>query len=224
AFFDQKKTGELTNRLASDTTVLQNTVSVNISMGLRFVFSIAGGVVLLFATSVQLTLLMLAVVPAIALRAVAYGRRLRHLSREVQDALAAASEVAEEALSGIRTVRAFTAEPTEVARYGKAVQRSFELARSRAHLGAVFMGVVSFAGYAALAGVLWRGGRIVAAGEGISLGGLTKFLIYTMLVAFSLGGLSDVWAEFMKASGAADRIFELLDRDPLIPREEGAAL
>src|SRR5262249_4966561 len=100
----------------------------------------------------------------------------------------------------------------------------FQLARTRAHIGAVFMGVVSFAGYAALAGVLWRGGRVVAAGEGLSLGGLTKVLVYTLLVGFSLGGLSDIWADFMKASGAADRIFELLDREPLIPREGGAAL
>lgn len=223
-FFDEKKTGELTNRLASDTTVLQNTVSVNISMSLRFVVSIAGGVVLLFATSAKLTLLMLAVVPPIALGAVAYGRRLRRLSRDVQDALAESSEVAEEALAGIRTVRSFTAEPREVERYGAAVMKSFELARSRAHLGATFMGVVSFAGYAAIAAVLWLGGRLIAGGDGLTPGGLTKFLIYTIMVAFSLGGLSDVWADFMKASGAADRIFELLDRTPAIPPTVGEEL
>jgi ATP-binding cassette subfamily B protein len=215
AFFDQKKTGELTNRLASDTTVLQNTVSVNISMGLRFVGSIAGGVGFLLYTSWKLTLVMLAIVPPIALGAVAYGRRLRSLSRDVQDALASSSEVAEEALGGIRTVRSFTAEPSEVARYDAAVQRSFELARSRARLGATFMGIVSFAGYAAIAAVLWRGGHLVAANE-LTAGDLTKFLIYTLMVAFSLGGLSDVWADFMKASGAAERIFELLDRKPAI--------
>ena len=223
AFFDQRKTGELTNRLASDTTVLQNTVSVNVSMGLRFVATIAGGLGLLFYTSRSLTLLMLAVVPAIALGAVAYGRRLRKLSRDVQDALAVSSEVAEEALSGIRTVRAFTAEPSEVKRYAAAVGRSFDLARSRAHMGSMFMGVVSFAGYAAIAGVLWRGGVLVSAGE-LTVGRLMQFLIYTVLVAFSLGGLSDVWADFMKASGAADRIFELLDRTPAISPTAGAEL
>jgi ATP-binding cassette subfamily B protein len=223
AFFDQKKTGELTNRLASDTTVLQNTVSVNISMGLRFVGSIVGGIGFLFYTSFQLTLLMLAIVPAIALGAVAYGRRLRGLSRDVQDALASASEIAEEALAGIRTVRSFTAEPAEVGRYAAAVRRSFELARSRAKLGATFMGIVMFAGYAALAAVLWRGGHLVAAGE-LTAGDLTKFLIYTLMVAFSLGGLSDVWADFMKASGAAERIFELLDRTPSIAPSEGETL
>jgi ATP-binding cassette subfamily B protein len=221
AFFDETKTGELTNRLASDTTVLQNTVSVNISMGLRFIVSILGGVALLFYTSPGLTLLMLAVVPAIALGAVAYGRRLRKLSRDAQDALAQSSEVAEEALSGIRTVRAFTAEPSEVRRYEAAVGRSFDLARTRAQVGAAFMGAVSFAGYAALAVVLWWGGVLVARGA-ISPGGLTQFLIYSLLVAFSLGGLSDVWADFMKASGSAERIFELIDRKPAIPPGKGA--
>jgi ATP-binding cassette subfamily B protein len=220
AFFDERKTGELTNRLASDTTVLQNAVSVNISMGLRFLATVAGGLAMLFFTSAKLALLMLAVVPPVALGAVAYGRRLRRLSRDVQDALAGSSEVAEEALAGIRTVRSFAAEPSEVSRYGAAVTRAFALARSRALLGAAFMAVVSCAGYCALAAVLWRGGHLVSAGD-LSAGALTQFLIYTLLVAFSLGGLSDVWADVMKASGAAERVFELLDREPRIAPSRG---
>ncbi|MFO0591044.1 MAG: ABC transporter transmembrane domain-containing protein [Polyangiaceae bacterium] len=223
AFFDERKTGELTSRLASDTTILQNTVSVNISMGLRFAVSVLGGIALLFVTSWRLTLLMLAIVPAIALGAVAYGRRVRKLSREVQDSLARGSEVAEEALGGIRTVRAFAAEPHEVGRYEKAVFASFELARKRALTASTFMGVASFAGFGAAAVVLWRGGQYVADGS-LTTGGLTSFLVYTVLVAFSLGGLSDLWADFMKATGAAERIFELMDRAPAIPPNEGETL
>jgi ABC transporter fused permease/ATP-binding protein len=228
AFFDERKTGELTNRLASDTTVLQNTVSVNISMALRFVVSILGGVGFLLYTSPRLTLLMLAIVPPVALGAVAYGRRVRKLSRDVQDALAKSSEVAEEALSGIRTVRAFAAEPGEVRRYSGAVMGSFDLARKRASMAAAFMGVASFAAYSAAAAVLWYGGKLVAEGQdkpgALTTGGLTSFLVYTLLVAFSLGGLSDLWADFMKASGAAERIFELMDRAPAIPPSGGAEL
>ena len=228
AFFDEKKTGELTNRLSSDTTVLQNTVSVNISMGLRFVVSILGGIGFLLYTSPRLTLLMLAIVPPVALGAVAYGRRVRKLSRDVQDALAKSSEVAEEALAGIRTVRAFAAEPGEVKRYAGAVMGSFDLARTRAKMAAMFMGIASFAAYSAAAAVLWYGGRLVAEGAdkpgGLTTGGLTSFLVYTLLVAFSLGGLSDLWADFMKASGAAERIFELMDRAPAIPPSGGAEL
>ena len=220
AFFDEKKTGELTNRLASDTTVLQNAVSVNISMGLRFLASVIGGMALLLYTSPKLTLVMLAVVPPVALGAVAYGRRVRKLSRDVQDALAGASEVAEETLAGIRTVRAFAAEKHEAQRYEGAVERSFDIARVRAMMAATFMGVASFAAYTASAAVLWYGGRLVAAGQ-MTAGELTSFLVYTLLVAFSLGGLSDLWADFMKASGAADRIFELSDRAPAIPSSGG---
>jgi ABC transporter fused permease/ATP-binding protein len=223
AFFDQKKTGELTNRLASDTTVLQNTVSVNISMGLRFITTIAGGVCFLFYNSPRLTLVMLSIVPAIALGAVAYGRRVRKLSREVQDALAGSSEVAEEALAGIRTVRSFTAEPSEIGRYERAVMSSFRLARTRSLVAATFMGVTSFAAGTATAGVLWYGARLVAEGS-LSAGGLASFLVYTLLVAFSLGGLSDLWADIMKAGGAADRIFELLDRIPAISPTSGDEL
>ena len=220
AFFDEQKTGELTNRLASDTTVLQNTVSVNISMGLRFAASILGGVGFLFYTSPRLTLVMLAVVPPVAIGAVAYGKRVRKLSRDVQDLLARASEIATETLTGIRTVRAFAAEPTEVARYDRANQRGFEVARSRALTGAAFMGIASFAAYCAAAAVLWCGGHLVAEGT-LTAGGLTSFLVYTLIVAFSLGGLSDLWADFMKASGAAERIFELLDRTPAILPDGG---
>lgn len=221
AFFDEKKTGELTNRLSSDTTVLQNAVSVNISMALRFLVTTVGGMGLLFYTSPRLTLVMLAVVPPVALGAVAYGRRVRKLSRDVQDALASGSEVAEEVLGGIRTVRAFDAERHEAARYASAVARSFDIARKRALTAATFMGVASFAAYLAAVAVLWYGGRLVAGG-GLTAGGLTSFLVYTLLVAFSLGGLSDLWADFMKASGAAERIFELLDRAPAIPPAGGA--
>ncbi|KYF72177.1 ABC transporter ATP-binding protein [Sorangium sp. So ce388] len=213
AFFDDHRTGELTNRLASDTTVLQSAVSLNVSMALRFVASVIGGVAFLFYTSPRLTLLMLAVVPVVALGSVAYGRRVRRLSRSVQDALARASEVAEEALSGIRTVRAFAGEKREEDRYAGRVAESFELARKRIRASGSFMGVVMFAGYSAVALVLWYGGHLVVAGR-LTLGGLTSFLVYTIVVAFALGGLSDLWADFMKATGAVERIFELLDRQP----------
>lgn len=213
AFFDERKTGELTSRLSSDTAVLQNGVSVNISMALRNIATALGGVGLLFYTSPQLTLVMLAVVPAIAFGAVTYGRRLRTLSREVQDALASSSDVAEESIAGMRTVRAFGAESLEVSRYGRAVDRSFELAKRRIQIGAVFMTFASFLGFAAAALVLWYGGHLVLEGA-MTVGELTAFLVYTILVAVSMGALTDLWTDFSKAVGAAERIFELLDRAP----------
>ncbi|HET9595763.1 MAG TPA: ABC transporter transmembrane domain-containing protein [Anaeromyxobacteraceae bacterium] len=219
-FFDQRRTGELTSRLASDTAVLQSAVSSNVSMGLRHLATVGGGVVFLFLTSARLALVMLAIVPAVALGAVAYGRRVRRLAREVQDALAAAGEVAEETISGLRTVRSFDAEARERERYGAAVWRAFETARRRVRAGSAFMGSAAGAGYTAVAVVLWYGGRLVARGA-LTPGGLTSFLVYTLLLAVSLGALADLWADFMRALGAAERIFEIQDRTPLVPPRGG---
>ena len=149
AFFDERRTGELTNRLSADTAVLQSAVSANISIGLRSLAQVIGALGFLLWTSPILTLLMLAVVPPVAMGGVLYGRRVRKLSRDVQDALASASEVAEEAISGIRTVRSFTAEQAEGVRYAGKVRHAYQLAKKRVYAGSSFMAVGSFAAYAA---------------------------------------------------------------------------
>ena len=222
-FFDNRRTGELTNRLASDTAVLQNSVSVNISMTLRGVAAVMGGIALLFYTSASLTLVMLVVVPPIAIGAAIAGRLVRRLSKKVQDALARAGEVAEETISGIRTVRAFAQEQRESKRYTAQVMRSFDYARRRVMAVAWFQGVASFAGFSALALVLWYGGRLVLAQE-MSVGELTAFLLYTMGVAMSLAMLAGLWTDFMRAVGASDRVFDLMDRLPVIPTTGGEQL
>ena len=220
AYFDGHKVGDLTSRLATDTTVLQNAVSVNLSMLLRNLAAALGAVVMLFFTSWRLTLLMLAVVPAVALGAVVLGRRVRRLSRDVQDALGHASSVGEESLAAIRTVRAFASESRESKRYAGAIERSFELAKKRTVVTGVFMGGAMAAATASIALVMGYGGRLVTSGA-LSIGQLTAFLVYTIVVAFSLGALGDLWADFMRAAGAAERIFEILDREPGIPSAGG---
>jgi ABC transporter fused permease/ATP-binding protein len=219
-FFDVRRTGDLATSLSSDTTALQSAVSANLSMLLRHGAMAVGGLGMLFWTSTRLTLVMLTVVPAIAIGAVLYGRRVRQLSRQVQDAVGDAGAVAEESLSGLRTVRLFAAEKAEVARYAQAVQRAFELARRRVAASGAFMGVAVTAGFSAVALVFWYGGRLVFSGE-MTVGELTGFLIYTLTVAFSLGALADLWGDFMRAAGAAERIFELTDRAPAIGLEGG---
>ena len=211
AFFDQNKTGALTNRLASDTTVIQNAVTVNLSMALRFTLSGVGSIVILLFTSWKLTLVMLTIVPIVAFCATIYGRRLRVVSRDVQDALAQATSVAEEGLGSIRTVRAFGRESFEVERYGTAVEESFRLAKHRAFLGATFSGVLGFVGYAAICGVLWYGATMVVDGS-IGFGTLTSFMLYTFTVAFSISALSGIYGDLAKAIGASERVFSLLQR------------
>ena len=222
-FFDSRRTGELTNRLASDTAVLQNTVSVNISMALRGAATVIGATALLFYTSGRLTLLMLLVVPPIAIGAAVAGRLVRRLSKHVQDALARAGEVAEETISGIRTVRSFAQEEREVKRYDAEVMRSFDFSRRRVIAVGWFQGVASFAGFSALALVLWYGGHLVLDGK-MSVGELTAFLLYTLSVAMSLAMLAGLWADFMRAVGASDRVFDLMDRLPHIPTRGGTRL
>jgi ABC transporter fused permease/ATP-binding protein len=219
-FFDQRRTGELTSRLAADAQVLQNAVSINVSIFLRNFVGVVGGVALLAYTSPRLTVLMLLVVPPVALGAVRYGRVVRRLSREAQDAIAAAGEVAEESIANIRTVRAFTHEAAEEARYSEATDRSFGVARERTRNVALFTGLASFAGYGAVAVVLWYGGRLVIADQ-MTTGDLTSFVLYTLTVAFSLAALGDLYTDMLRALGASERIFELIDREPAIPATGG---
>ena len=218
AFFDDRRTGELINRLASDTTVLQNVVTVNLLTALRFSLQGLGAICILLWTSWKLTLVMLAVVPLVAVVAGFYGKLLRRGSKDVQDALALTSEVAEETLAGIRTVRAFARESTEVGRYRGAVEKSFQLGRHRAKLVALFTGVMSFAGFAALAAVLWYG-AVLLSQDALRFGQLTSFLLYTFTVAFSIAALSGLWSEFARAAGASERVFELMDRQPQLSTE-----
>ena len=222
-FFDARRTGELLSRLSSDTGVLQNTVSVNISMVVRNVAGALGGVILLAYTSPILTGIMLTVVPVVALGAAFFGRRVRGFSREVQDAVASAGEVAEEVIAGVRTVRLFVQEEREKARYGEALLRALALARRRIRYVAIFTGSMSFAGYGSVAVVLWYGGRLVVGGE-LSIGDLTSFILYTLIVAFSLGALGGLYGDFMRSLGAADRVFDLLDRVPEISPSGGRRL
>jgi ABC transporter fused permease/ATP-binding protein len=222
-FFDQRRTGELMSRLSSDTQVVQNTVSINVSIFLRNAVAVLGGVALLAWTSPYLTSVMLLVVPPIAVGAVVWGRIVRKLARQAQDALAQAGEVAEESIASIRTVRAFNREDAASERYGEATERTFQLAKRRTSNIAVFTALSSFAGYGAVAVVLWLGGRLVVSGE-MTPGDLTSFVLYTLFVAFSLASLADLYADMLRAVGASERIFELLERAPLVPREGGERL
>jgi ABC transporter fused permease/ATP-binding protein len=215
AYFDRERTGDLMSRLSSDTATLQGSMSSNISYGLRNLIQLAGASALLLYTSPGLTLLILALVPPIAVGAVVYGRRIRRLSRQAQDALAEGQAVAEESIAGIRTVRAFAAEGAEASRFDQAIARSLGLARRRIRSATAFMSATTFAGYAAAALVFWYGGHLVLRGE-MSAGDLTSFLVYTLLVGFALGALTDLWADFLRALGAAERVFEVLDRTPAL--------
>jgi ATP-binding cassette subfamily B protein len=214
-FFDANKTGELTSRLTSDAQVLQNTVTANVSMALRYGTQAIGGIIVLFFTSVKLAAVMIVAVPSVVAIAFYYGKKVRRLSKQVQDKLAESTAIAEESIAGVRTVRSFAAEFAERARYDAQVEESFEASKTRARVAAFFSGGVTFLGYATIAVILWIGGALVMEGE-MTAGELTAFILYTLMVAFALGALGSLWSDFMKATGSAERVFFLTDRIPNI--------
>jgi ATP-binding cassette subfamily B protein len=223
AFFDARRTGELTSRLTTDATVVQNTVSVNLSMGLRNLVMAVGGLALLVASSPFLTTIMLAVVPPVAIGAVVAGRKLAKLSRATQDALARANEAAEEVIAGIRTVRAFAREDAEAERYGRRIWDAFAVARRRVRTVSVFVAGATVGAFGSVSAVLWFGGRMVMADE-MTVGALASFILYTLIVAMSLSALADLWSDFARARGASERVFELIDRQPTVDAGAGATL
>lgn len=213
SFFHEKRTGELLSRMNDDIGQLQNTVSQDLSLALRNFVTLVGGIAILVWTNPYLSAVMLAVVPPLSLMTVWLGRKIRGLARVAQDRLAEANGGLQEGLAGIETVQAFTRERYETQRYRGSILEAFAMYVKRTIARAWFMSMASFLAFTTLAGIFWQGGRMVANGE-ISAGDLTEFMLYTMLVAGAVAGVSGVWSSFQLALGASARIFEILDTPP----------
>ena len=213
SFFHEKPSGELTGRLAADVATVQGIVSGELSMALREVVTLVGGLALLFIQSWRLTLAMLAVVPPLIVVSFWFGKRIRKMSAAVQDKLAETSAQAQEAVGAIATVQAFRREPHEVRRYGARIEEFFGAATSLASWRGLFIATMSLGGWLAIATMIWLGGRAIIAGT-LSAGDLTAFLLYSSMVAFALGGLASLWGSLQSAAGATGRLFEILDRVP----------
>eukprot|EP00475_Leptophrys_vorax_P015304 TRINITY_DN21672_c0_g1_i1.p1 TRINITY_DN21672_c0_g1~~TRINITY_DN21672_c0_g1_i1.p1 ORF type:complete len:708 (+),score=183.27 TRINITY_DN21672_c0_g1_i1:19-2142(+) len=220
AMFDVTRTGELTNRLSSDTTVLKDAITQNIASLVSNIAIVLGGLIYLFYTSWSLTLIMLAVAPLVGIGGRVYGKYVRETSKKNQDALAAASEVAEETFGNIRTVRSFSQEYHQLDLYSGKIQETYDMGAYLAMLSGLFMGFFWFVGYGSVIIVMWVGARMVVQGQ-LTVGVLTSFLLYTITIAAGLGGISGVYGSFMQAVGATSRVFEYIDRDSSIPSSGG---
>ncbi|XP_060923890.1 ATP-binding cassette sub-family B member 10, mitochondrial [Limanda limanda] len=223
AFFDRNRTGELINRLSADTAVVGRSITDNLSDGLRAVAQAAAGVSMMFYVSPSLASFVLMIVPPLAGLAVVYGRYLRTISKRTQDALAQATELAEERISNLRTVRAFGKELSEVSTYAEKTDQVLSLARKEALLRAGFFGVTGLSGNFMILSVLYKGGLLMAS-QHMTVGELSAFLMYTFWVGISIAGLSSFYSELMKGFGAGTRLWELLDRKPEFPLNEGLVL
>jgi ATP-binding cassette subfamily B protein len=209
AFYEVSHSGEVMSRLTADTTQVKAAASTVISQTLRNILLLIGAVVMMVVTSVKLSLAVVIAIPIIIVPLVTYGRAVRARSREAQDTLAHASAYASESLAQVRVMQAFTHEKAAASRFRQAVERSFEaaLARAKARAGLTAIAIVLV--FASVVGVLWYGAQDVLTG-GMTGGRLSQFVLYAVLAAMAVGGLSEVWGEVAQCMGAAERLSELL--------------
>ncbi|XP_065488380.1 LOW QUALITY PROTEIN: ATP-binding cassette sub-family B member 10, mitochondrial [Caloenas nicobarica] len=223
AFFDKTRTGELINRLSSDTALLGRSVTENLSDGLRAGAQASVGVGMMFFVSPSLAAFVLSVVPPLAVMAVIYGRYLRKLTKMTQDSLAEATQLAEERIGNIRTVRAFGQEVAEMEKYTNKVDYVLQLAKKEAVARAGFFGATGLSGNLIVLSVLYKGGLLMGSAY-MTVGELSSFLMYAFWVGISIGGLSSFYSELMKGLGAGGRLWELIERKPQLPFNEGITL
>jgi ATP-binding cassette subfamily B protein len=209
AFFDRGQTGEMMSRLTADTTQIKAAVGASVSVALRNLVLFLGAGAMMVITSPRLSMFVLAAIPIIVLPLVAFGRAVRKRSRQAQDSLADASAYAAETIGAVRTVQAFTSEAHAAKRFGAGVETAFQAARQSTLSRAILTAIGIFLVFASVVIVLWVGAKDVLAGD-MTPGRLSQFVLYAVFAAGALGELSQVWGEVQQASGAAERLFEIL--------------
>lgn len=212
-YFETLQTGEVLSRLTSDTTLVQTLVGTSISIALRSVVMFLGGMAMMLATSAWLAGLMVVLLLAIVLPLWALGRHVRKMSRSSQDKVADTSAMAGEILNAMTTVQAFVREPYEQKRFDSAVESAFSEAKKRITARSLLTAMAIMMAFSVIVFVLWIGARQVAAGE-MSLGELTQFVLYAVLIAGSIGALSETWGDLQRAAGATERLVELMQVKP----------
>ncbi|AYF02135.1 ATP-binding cassette domain-containing protein [Paracoccus yeei] len=209
AFYERVLTGEIISRITTDTTLIQSVIGSSVSIALRNLLILIGGMAMLIWTSVKLSMLVLALVPLVVVPIIVLGRRLRALSRENQEWIAQSAGAASESLLAAQTVQAFTHEGPTRARFREVTERSYGAALSRVSTRTIMTVIVIFLIFSGVLGVLWVGARDVRT-DVMTAGQLVQFVIYAVLVAGAVGALSEIWGELQRAAGATERLTELL--------------
>lgn len=215
AFFDTTRSGEITSRLTTDTTLLQTIIGSSFSLALRSSISMVGALIILLITNLKLTLIIFACVPIVLLPILIFGRRVRTLSRKSQDSIADVGTYAGEIIQYIKTVQSYTRENEEKAAFKGEVEKAFTIAKRRIGQRAMLIAAVILLIFGALSGMLWVGGNDVINGV-MSPGDLGAFVFYALLVAMGVATLSEVYGELQRAVGATDRLMELMTATPSI--------
>ncbi|XP_037917942.1 ATP-binding cassette sub-family B member 10, mitochondrial-like [Hermetia illucens] len=219
-WFDKKGTGELLNRLTNDAYFVGNSLSHNLSDGLRSTVMVLAGTGMMIYTSPQLALVSTCVVPCVAGMAIVYGKFIRNITRILLDKFAEISKSAEERLSNVKTVKIFCREDQESEKYHNHLLEALQIGYREARAKASFFGLTGLSGNMIIMSVLYYGGTLVMS-EQLSVGALTSFILYAGYTAISINGLSNFYTELNKGVGSAQRIWEIIDRKPLITHDAG---
>lgn len=208
-FYESNRSSEIQSRLTADTTLLQSVIGSSLSMALRSLIMLIGGVIFLFFTNVKLTAIVIAALPLVVVPILLFGRRVRALSRQSQDRVADVGSYVGETLGQIKTVQAYNHQQQDKLRFAETAEAAFNTARQRIRQRAALISVVILLVLGAVGVMLWVGGMDVIAGR-ISPGDLAAFVFYSLIVGSSFGTISEVIGELQTAAGAAERIAELL--------------
>lgn len=221
SFFNKSRVGDLNSRIATDINMLSDTFTTVVAEFLRQSMLIVGGIAFLAYTSGELTLVMLGIVPIVAVFAVIFGRIIRRISKETQDRIAESNTIVEETLAGIANVKSFANEMFESIRYRKSTEAIIEKALQGARARGFFASFIIFCLFGSIVGVIWYGARLVNQ-DAMTFGNLIQFVLYSVFVGASIGGIAEMYAQIQKAIGAAERILQIMDEEPE-PYEAGAS-
>lgn len=212
SFFTEKRVGELSNRISSDLSQIQDALSYTLAEMLRGVFTLIIGLAFIFWISTKLALVMLSIVPLIAVLAVIFGKRIRRMSRRAQDQLAESGTIVQETFSGIAVVKAFTNEFYEIGRYVKSIYAVVDTAISNARYRGAFVSFMIFSIFGAIAFVIWYGARMIQFGQ-LTIGSLVMFVVFSAFVGGTFAGFADMFSQLQKILGATQSIREILRSD-----------
>lgn len=219
-WYDTKGTGELINRLSNDTNLVGNSLSQNLSDGLRSIITIAAATSMMFYTSPQLSLFGLCVVPFVGGLAILFGTYVKNITKQLLDKLAEIMKIGEERLNNVKTVKTFCKEEQENRKFTKELENALDLGYKEIFARASFYGIAGFSGNVSIMAVLYYGGSLVSS-NALTVGALTSFVFYAGYTGMALTGLTKFYTELNKGVGAAVRIWEILDRKLIIPIDGG---
>ena len=222
SYFETNRSGEITSRLTTDTTLLQTIIGSSFSLALRSSLTTVGALIMLFITNAKLMIIVVGCVPLVMLPMLFYGKKVKRLSRDSQDSIANVGSYAGEIIQNIKAVQSYTQEQQEKKVFGSHVEEAFGIAKRRVTQRAILMAAVILLVFTALSVMLWVGGSDVINGS-MTAGDLAAFIFYALMVAMGVATVSEVFGDLQRAAGATERLVELLEVDSLIAAPAVAA-